>query len=58
MKWDITYRKGNAGEIEAVVEAETQEEAISNFIAGKVESVEVNYWALWPEYVEATSREG
>lgn len=57
MKWDITYRKGDAGEIGAVVEAETQEEAVQNFLAGNVESVTVNYWVLWPDYVEATPAE-
>lgn len=57
MEWDITYRKGNAGEIEAVVEAETQEEARWKFLAGKVKSVTVNYGSLWPEYVEAEPKE-
>ncbi len=53
MKWDVSYRKGDAGEIEAVVDAETQEEAIQKFLAGDVESVDVNYWALHSSFVEA-----
>ena len=57
MKWDVSYRKGDAGEIEAVVEAETQEEAVQNFLAGNVESVTVNYWVLWPDYAEARPKE-
>ncbi|GAH79354.1 unnamed protein product [marine sediment metagenome] len=57
MRWDVTYRKGDAGEIEAVVEAETQEAAMEKFLAGDVESVEVNYWALQPDFVEATPAE-
>lgn len=58
MKWDVFYRKGDSGEIEAVVEAETQEEAVQKFLAGDVESVTVNYWVLWPDYVEARPKEG
>lgn len=63
MKWGILYREGLgrdqglAGEIRAVVEAETQEEAILKFLAGDVESVTVNYLALWPDYVEAAPME-
>lgn len=57
MEWDIVYRKGNAGEIEAVVEAETQEEAIGKFLTGDVKGVTVNYGSLWSDYVEATPKE-
>lgn len=58
MKWDIAYRKGDMGEIEAVVEADTQEEAINSFLGGDVKSVEVNYSVLWRDFVEATPAEG
>lgn len=58
MDWNITYRKGDMGEVEAVVEAETQEEAIDSFLAGDVKSVEVNYSVLWRDFVEASPKEG
>lgn len=57
MEWDISYRKGDAGEIEAVVEAVTEAEAIQQFLDGNVKSVKVNYWVLQPDFVEASRRE-
>lgn len=57
MKWDVSYRKGDAGEIEAIVEADSEEEAITRFLAGDVKEVTVNYWVLWPDYVEASPSE-
>jgi len=56
-KWNVAYRKGDAGEIEAVVDAETQEEATDKFMAGDVESVEINYWVLWRDFVEVSPAE-
>lgn len=57
MDWNVTYRKGDAGEIEAVVEAESREEAIEKFLRGDVKSVEVNYWALHADQCEVEPKE-
>ena len=57
MDWEVSYRRGDAGEIEAIVEADSEEEAIKKFLAGDVKKVEVNYWVLWPDYVEARPSE-
>jgi len=58
MKWDIAYRRGDAGEIEAVVEADDEEEAIKKFLNGDVKEITVNYWVLWPDLIEATPQGG
>lgn len=57
MKWDIAYRKGDVGEIEAVVDADTEEEAIQKFLDGDVVSVTVDYGSLWADFVEAREHE-
>ena len=57
MKYLVEYRKGDAGEIEAVVEASDEEEAARKFLAGKVEKVTVNFWVLWSDLVEVSPLE-
>lgn len=50
-EYTFGYR-GN--EIEAVVEAEDEEEAYAKLQDGDTESCEVQFWALWPEFWELT----
>lgn len=58
MEWDISYRKGNVGEIEATVTADTEELAVKKFLNGEVKTATINYSALWGDFVEATPHEG
>ena len=57
MEWEVSYRRGDAGEIEAIVEADSEEEAIKKFLAGDVKKVAVNYWVLHSDMVEASPSE-
>lgn len=53
-KFLVEYRKGDAGEIEAFVEAKDEEEAREKFLAGEGVEVKINYWALWGDMVEVS----
>jgi hypothetical protein len=48
----VTYRKGDFGEIEALVVAKSPEEAVRKFLNGECE-YQVNPEVLSPEFVEA-----
>ena len=51
MKYLVSYRKGDAGEIEATIEAGSPEEAQEKFLRGDCEYI-VNSGVLWPDQVE------
>lgn len=51
MKYLVSYRKGDMGEIEATIEAENPEEATKKFLSGACEYT-VNSSALWSDMVE------
>ncbi len=50
MKYNVSYR---GGEVCGGVEAESEEEAIKTFLAGKASNVRVEYWMFHPDMVEA-----
>ena len=56
MKYLVSYRKGDAGEIEATIEAESPEEAAEKFLSGNC-NYEVNPFVLWGDFVEVEEAE-
>lgn len=56
MRYLVSYRKGDAGEIEATIEAETPSEASAKFLSGDCE-YKVNSFVLQPDFVEVEEAE-
>jgi len=52
MEYFVMYRRGDMGEIEAIVTAESEEEAREKFKKGKVAWYRVNFECLWADQVE------
>ena len=51
MRYLVEYRKGDVGEIECVVDASDEEDAVKKFLAGKVESFTVNFFVSGEDQV-------
>ena len=56
MKYLVSYRRGDAGEIEATIDAESPEEAGQKFLSGSCD-YKVNFWVLHSDMVEVKEAE-